>query len=102
MSLNYCQQCYCVIVTDHCMTCGMQNGVKHLDYNEIAELAFDSVLHTLVKNDGKHGDSWKARADHDDVEHATDHLIAYLTTDDMEDLDHAMTRIALMKARRKK
>lgn len=72
----------------------------HMNYNEIAELAHDATLHTLMVNGEKHGDAWKTTSDGKNVSHAIEHLRKHLAGDATEPhLDHALTRIALIMAK---
>lgn len=73
-----------------------------LTYNEIAENAADVILQVLAVNHTGHGDAWRTRSDGKDVNHIIEHLRKHLMKDDSEEhVEHAITRLALMLARRK-
>jgi hypothetical protein len=72
-----------------------------MNYNEIAELAHDAVLLTLMINDDSHGGAWKTTSDGKNVSHAIEHLRKYLAGDTSENhIYHAITRITLILAKK--
>lgn len=74
----------------------------NLSYDEIAVNASTIILNCLLQNDEKHGDTWKNHSDGKDVSHIIEHLRKHLQADETEEhLEHSITRLALMLARRR-
>lgn len=46
------------------------------------------------------GDEWTLRPDHEDITHIFDHILYYRAYGRMDDLEHAITRLAMVLTRR--
>lgn len=71
-------------------------------HQSVALIARDSILATLALGEAVHGDAWLDREDWIDLDHAIDHILAYRAHNDAEDIEHAITRLALLLARRRR
>ena len=69
------------------------------DYLKLAQIAYDTVLKTMVEGEKEHGaDGWKDKQTGEHFKHADNHLFLYLKGDASEDhIAHAMTRCAMIK-----
>ena len=70
------------------------------EYRRIADVAFYTVMKTMVEGEKQHPDNpYRHKPLLDDIEHAIVHLKRYKKKNDVEDLEHALTRcgIALVK-----
>lgn len=72
-----------------------------MTYHRISQLAQAAIIDTMYEGEAKYGtSSWVNRCNAEDVQHAIGHLHKLMMGDTSEPhLDHAMTRIACMKAR---
>lgn len=69
------------------------------DYIELAKIAYDTVLQTMIDGEKEHGaDKWKDVEPWEQLNHTMQHLIGEAMRDKAEDhIAHAMTRCAMIK-----
>ena len=68
----------------------------------VADTAAEAIHTVMMAGQAKHGNSWLTRLDSDDLRHAREHLELLLSSDTSEShLEHTLTRLALVLARRK-
>lgn len=68
-------------------------------YIELARIAYDTVLHTMLQGEKTHPDNdWQDVSIIDHICHAGHHIDDYITEDTSEDhIAHAITRLAIIK-----
>jgi hypothetical protein len=71
------------------------------DYLKLAQIAYDTVLQTLIDGEKEHGvDEWKSKEIAEHYEHAVEHLCNIGEcgcNNPMEELAHCLTRCAMIK-----
>ena len=69
------------------------------DYLKLAQIAFDTVLQTMLEGEKEHGpDEWKSIPSLEHKLHTADHFLKRTQSDIAEDhIAHAMTRCAMIK-----
>ena len=69
------------------------------DYIKLAQIAYDTVLQTLMEGEKEHGpDSWKSIPSLEHKLHTADHFLKRAQSDIAEDhIAHALTRCAMIK-----
>jgi len=66
-------------------------------YRKLADIAFYTVMKVMEEGKKTHPeDDFISRRESEHLEHARDHLRNYGTNYDREELEHALTRIAIM------
>lgn len=68
-----------------------------MDYKQLAQLAYDTVLQTMTEGEAAHGlDKWKTLSQHDHLIRGFRHMVKaiYHQTDENH-LAHALTRCAM-------
>jgi hypothetical protein len=68
----------------------------------VAAKASATILTVMQRGQEKYGDSWRTRDDQTDLDQAKQHLERWEAVNDSEDLEHALTRLALILARQRK
>jgi hypothetical protein len=83
---------------------GFIGGNMNADYIKLAQIAYDTVLQTMIEGEKVHGaDGWKDETILCNVEHAKIHITDYLAMLlfgrklKEDDIAHAMTRCAMIK-----
>lgn len=87
--------------------CGYCAVLALADDGEPAAVAEEVVWRVMRENAATHGETWRDRADGEDIAHAIDHLEDALRSVRLgccesvlrEDIEHALTRCALVRAR---
>lgn len=72
---------------------------KYADIKLVADCAIER---TMREGEAKYPDNqWETRSDTADAQHAIIHLVQYLGDRRIDDLEHALTRVAIILKRRR-
>jgi len=71
----------------------------NLDYTVLAQIAYRTVTRTMQEGETTHGvDNWKKQSISEHKRHALEHAEnAYTGKTDREDIDHCLTRCAIIE-----
>jgi len=79
-----------------------ETGAINSDYIKLAQLAYDTVLQTMLEGEKQHSpDGWKDNTIRYHLDHANEHLFNFEYKENIAealiDLEHCLTRLSMIK-----